>query len=93
MCLGMFCKSCDFCEWIMDCKNIIAMYILCNNCTCMLTTKRKSKIAKHSSRGQTHKIALLTDMPNIPKVQHWDAIDYATVMLATCNLLFTSVRH
>ena len=61
-------KSCDFCEWIMDRKTILATYTLHNNCIRMLTTKRKSKIAKHFSGGQTHKIALFTDTQNIPKV-------------------------
>ena len=35
----------------------------------MVTTKRKSKIVKLFSGAQNHKIALLTDTQNIPKVQ------------------------
>ena len=36
----------------------------------ILKTKRKSKIVKLFSWGQTHKIVLLTDMQNIPKLQY-----------------------
>ena len=59
--------SCDFCEWIMDRKTIIAMHALANYIR-MLITKRRSKIAKLFYGGQTHKIALLTGRHNMPKV-------------------------
>ena len=36
----------------------------------MLTAKPNRKIARLSSMGQTHKIILLTDLQNIPKVQY-----------------------
>ena len=67
---GMFCvcsSYATFAQWSMDRKTIFAMYTSHNNCICMFTTKRKTKIAKLPSVGQTHKITLLTDTQNILK--------------------------
>ena len=82
-------KSRDFCEWIMDHKTIITTYTLHNNCICMLATKHKSKIAKPFSGGQTHKITLLTDTQDIPKVQYMcttkNPTRFASIILLTSD--------
>ena len=71
-------------------KPIIASYTLRNNYIHMLTTERRSKTTKLFSRGQTHKIALLTDMHNIPKVQY----EQCQVVHIVCNeLTATPAAH
>ena len=51
------------------CMHYLPLICLLNTNT-MITTKRKSKIAKRFSGAQNHKIALLTDTQNILKVRY-----------------------
>ena len=60
------------------CIHYLPLICLLNTNT-MITTKRKSKIAKLFSGAQNHKIALLTDTPNIPKVQYIAACELAMI--------------
>ena len=86
-------------EWIIDRRTIITTHTLYNHCVHMLTTNHESKTAKFFSRGQTHKIALLTDMQKTYQkhgttttLVQWQDSKYSTCNLFVYTYVWVCVR-
>ena len=58
------------CQAIASSNNDSSYHLLCTLPPCYRYRKHKTKIAKRFSGAQNHKLPLLTELQNIPKVQY-----------------------